>query len=478
MSSSSESNMAIAKTIIATIGSVAATAMVVRSIASEILPPEFQDYIAISVRNIFNKFSNQLTMMIDEYDGLEVNEVYEAAQIYLGSKISPTNTHRLKVSKPLKEKKFNVSMESNEEVVDFHNGQKYTWTWVCQQVGSRRSIYNPRDMNSTMRSEVRSFELTFHRKNKDIVLDSYLPHVINEAKLLKHENRTLKIHTVDHEMMHDLSEIWMPVNLDHPAKFETLAMDLEQKKKKILKDLDRFVERKEYYRKVGKAWKRGYLLYGPPGTGKSSLIAAMANYLNFDIYDLELTEITKNSDLRRVLLATANNSILVVEDIDCTIDLHDKLGNREADDDSPSKDKGGNKITLYGLLNFIDGLWSSCGDQRIIIFTTNHIEKLDPALLRPGRMDMHIHMAYCTPSGFKLLAANYLGGITQHKLFEEIEELIGRTAVTPAEVAEQLIKEDEVEVSLKGLIDFLNTKKEEQEETTTKEDDKIKEEKG
>ncbi|XP_059295436.1 protein HYPER-SENSITIVITY-RELATED 4-like [Lycium ferocissimum] len=477
MSSSSESNMAIAKTIIATIGSVAATAMVVRSIASEILPSEFQDYISVSVRNIFNKFSNQLTMVIDEFDGLDVNEVYEAAQIYLGSKISPTNTHRLKVSKPLKEKKFNVSMERNEEVVDFHNGQKYTWAWVCQQVGSRRSIYNPRDMNSTMRSEVRSFELTFHRKNKDIVLDSYLSHVINEAKLLKHENRTLKIHTVDHEMMHDLSEIWMPVNLDHPAKFETLAMDLEQKNK-ILKDLDRFVERKEYYRKVGKAWKRGYLLYGPPGTGKSSLIAAMANYLNFDIYDLELTEITKNSDLRRVLLATANNSILVVEDIDCTIDLHDKLGNREADDDSPSKDKGGNKITLSGLLNFIDGLWSSCGDQRIIIFTTNHIEKLDPALLRPGRMDMHIHMAYCTPSGFKLLAANYLGGITQHKLFEEIEELIGRTAVTPAEVAEQLIKEDEVEVSLKGLIDFLNTKKEEQEETTTEEDDKIKEEKG
>lgn len=103
------------------------------------------------------------------------------------------------------------------------------------------------------------------------------------------------------------------------------------------------------------------------------------------------------------------------------------------------------QITLSGLLNFIDGLWSSCGDQKIIIFTTNHIEKLDPALLRPGRMDMHIHMAYCTPCGFKLLAANYLG-IKEHKLFEEIEELIGKTALTPAEVAEQLMKEDEVDV--------------------------------
>lgn len=84
------------------------------------------------------------------------------------------------------------------------------------------------------------------------------------------------------------------------------------------------MQRKDYYRKVGKAWKRGYLLYGPPGTGKSSLIAAMANYLNFDIYDLELTEIGCNSELRRLLISMANRSILVVEDIDCTIEFQDR----------------------------------------------------------------------------------------------------------------------------------------------------------
>lgn len=114
------------------------------------------------------------------------------------------------------------------------------------------------------------------------------------------------------------------MNLDHPATFETLAMEQEQKTK-IMQDLERFVKRKDYYRRVGKAWKRGYLLYGPPGTGKSSLIAAMANYLNFDVYDLELTELRSNSDLRTLLVATANRSILVVEDIDCTIDLQDRL---------------------------------------------------------------------------------------------------------------------------------------------------------
>ena len=61
------------------------------------------------------------------------------------------------------------------------------------------------------------------------------------------------------------------------------------KKKIIIDDLERFLKRKEFSRGEGEAWKRGYLLFGPPGTGKSSLIATMANYLNFDVYDLELS---------------------------------------------------------------------------------------------------------------------------------------------------------------------------------------------
>lgn len=71
------------------------------------------------------------------------------------------------------------------------------------------------------------------------------------------------------------------MNLDHPATFETVAMESDAKEM-LMKDFERFMKRREHYRKVGKAWKRGYLLYGPPATGKSSLIADMANYLNFD----------------------------------------------------------------------------------------------------------------------------------------------------------------------------------------------------
>uniref|UniRef100_M8AZT5 Mitochondrial chaperone BCS1 n=1 Tax=Aegilops tauschii TaxID=37682 RepID=M8AZT5_AEGTA len=112
-------------------------------------------------------------------------------------------------------------------------------------------------------------------------------------------------------------------------------------------------ESKEYYAKVGKAWKRGYLLYGPPGTGKSTMIAAMANFLDYDIYDLELTA-----------------------DIDCSVDF---TGKRRKDKKASSdKDSGNNdkpklpiepekddatKVTLSGLLNFIKGLWYACGEN-------------------------------------------------------------------------------------------------------------------
>ncbi|XLS61333.1 hypothetical protein HN51_015561 [Arachis hypogaea] len=212
----------------------------------------------------------------------------------------------------------------------------------------------------------------------------------------------------------------------------------------LLEDLNLFLGRKEYYKRVGKVWKRGYLLYGPPGTGKSSLIAAMANYLRFD---LDLEEVQCNSDLRKLLIGTGSKSILVIEDIDCSVQLH----NRE--------DAHGTNVSLSGLLNFIDGLWSSCGEERIVICTTNDKERLDPALLRPGRMDLHIHMSYCSFTAFKTLASNYLRIQNHHHpMFDDIQGLLDKVNATPAEVAGELMKSENVNIALKGLINFLQSK--------------------
>ncbi|KAI3996134.1 hypothetical protein MKX01_031488 [Papaver californicum] len=429
-----------------------------------ILSPTRRLFVRTVIPNTIN------TLSIKEYQGVGGfhNQVFEAAETFLNAKISPT-MQGLELSKTAKDKRVNISVNKRSQVIeDDFEGIKLSWRMVggisssastnrMRPMQMHRSAYSDGfyqvdpAAESTDESLTR-FELSFDEKHYGKVVESYIPYVLKRAKELSDENKTLKIYSSGCHDRGGGGGGGGGVNLQHPSTFETLAMDSELKKE-IKDDLDRFVKRRDFYAKVGKAWKRGYLLYGPPGTGKSSLVAAMANYLNFDVYDLELTNVRSNSQLRSVLLGTKNRSILLIEDIDCSAQLQDR-----SKIEDPFRPKTRNtELTLSGLLNVIDGIWSSCGDEKIIIFTTNHKDKLDPALLRPGRMDKHIHMSYITPQGFRILASNYLS-INKHHLFEEIEELLKESETTPAEVAEQLMVSDDADVSLNGLIQFLKTK--------------------
>ncbi|MFS8010488.1 putative AAA-type ATPase domain-containing protein [Helianthus anomalus] len=130
---SSESKILMVKTIVSTIGSVAAASMVVRSVARDYLPTEFQDYLYFGLRNFINKLFRQLTVVIYESDGIQENEIYNAATIYLGSPTS-SETHRLKITKNHSEKNINVAMEINDEFIDVYNGVKFKWSLVSKEL--------------------------------------------------------------------------------------------------------------------------------------------------------------------------------------------------------------------------------------------------------------------------------------------------------------------------------------------------------
>ncbi|GLJ55342.1 hypothetical protein SUGI_1187510 [Cryptomeria japonica] len=438
------------------LGTLMTTIFFIRTLLKECLPPEFYDRLILLLSRLVKFLSCYITIVIEEYDGMRISEVYESVQTYLSTR-SYSTADRLKLNKPENGRAFTFTLDREQQVMDKFQGIKVWWTFRTRELKQPRHFWN------SISDEKRYFELQCHKKDKAKVFDTYLPHILVEGKILELKNRHRKIYT--NKGNNGLS--WTPVVFDHPTTFQTLALDPELKND-IMEDLTKFSQREKYYKKVGRAWKRGYLLYGPPGTGKSSMIAAISNFLEYDIYDLELTDVRSNTELRKLLIATTNKSVIVIEDIDCSLDLTDrkKKPKRESKEEpdpatgKPENEAPESMVTLSGVLNFTDGLWSCCGSERIIIFTTNYVERLDPALLRSGRMDKHIHLSFCTFSAFKVLARNYLG-VEDHPLFEKIEVSMEAAQITPADVSEELMRaSDNPTAALQNLIVGLGRAKE------------------
>lgn len=151
----------------------------------------------------------------------------------------------------------------------------------------------------------------------------------------------------------------------------------EGKKQFIIQDIRKFQESEEWYLNASIPYKRGYCLFGPPGTGKTTLALSLANFLQRDVYCLNLNSIDDDSRLPYCFSAMGPNSILLIEDIDKVFSGRENV-------------KEGSKITFSSLLNCLDGAFYKHG--LVTIITTNHIDKLDEALLRTGRIDLKIEV--------------------------------------------------------------------------------------
>ncbi|KAI1198043.1 BCS1 N terminal-domain-containing protein [Nemania serpens] len=179
---------------------------------------------------------------------------------------------------------------------------------------------------------------------------------------------------------------WVPLGV--PRRKRPLASVVLDKgvKDDIVNDAKDFLARRQWYVDRGIPYRRGYLLYGPPGSGKSSFIQALAGELDYSVAMINLSEIGVTDDkLAFLLTKLPERSIVLLEDADSAFVNRKSRG---ADGYS------GGTVTFSGLLNALDGL--SAGEERIAFLTTNHIELLDPALIRPGRVDMMVRIGEAT----------------------------------------------------------------------------------
>ena len=218
---------------------------------------------------------------------------------------------------------------------------------------------------------------------------------------------------------------WSEIASRPSRSMDTVIFDAKQKAT-LVKDMDEYLqpETMKWYADHGIPYRRGYLFFGPPGTGKSSLCFALAGHFRLPLYCLSLQEPSMTEeDLAALFDSLPRQCIAVLEDVDCA-----GLVVRTSSENS--KEKNGS-ISLSALLNIIDGVASQEG--RVLIMTTNRVEVLDTALVRPGRVDLRIEFELASKDDARRL----FDGIYDEKnsvLGEEFAKNIPDNVVSAAEI--------------------------------------------
>ncbi|KAI1105661.1 mitochondrial chaperone BCS1 [Jackrogersella minutella] len=175
---------------------------------------------------------------------------------------------------------------------------------------------------------------------------------------------------------------WQPKSRKPIRRLETVHFN-DKLKRDLLADIRKYLDpnTKKSYERRSMPYRRGYLFYGPPGTGKSSLSTALAGEFGLDLYEVKIPSVATDQDLEQMFQEVPPQCIVLLEDIDAI------WTKRESTNHDQHREAITN-CTLSGLLNVLDGVGSPEG--RIVILTTNKPERLDSALVRPGRVDMKI----------------------------------------------------------------------------------------
>ena len=260
-----------------------------------------------------------------------------------------------------------IELKTNEDKWDFSPGygRHFFWYNYWPVVIHREMEEGDKVSHNNKRKE--QFIITMLGRDRTKIVN-----FINQAMSLKVENE-------NNTPVYVYSSYW--------RKFKKSDRSLDSiflpqmMKTEIINDLTWFFNSKKWYSDRGIPYRRGYLFHGQPGTGKSSLVMALASLFQKPIYYINLNAVNEDNDLFDIM-DVKNNSIVLIEDIDA---LDATIKRKEPKKEGEEEKENKSTISLSGLLNAIDGVASPEG--RILIMSTNHIDRLDPALIRPGRVD-------------------------------------------------------------------------------------------
>jgi chaperone BCS1 len=202
---------------------------------------------------------------------------------------------------------------------------------------------------------------------------------------------------------------WQPLPSRPKRPIDTVFLP-EAQKAEILRDVEWFFGAREWYASRGLSHRRGHLYYGIPRTGKTTLVTAIASHFARPIYIINLATVKNDNELLQAFLTAGVNAIILIEDVDCIGVAHKRVVETKPTGSpldvlgkAPAEVAEG--VTLSGLLNAIDGVTAS--DGRLLCMTTNHIDKLDPALIGEARIDKRFEIGPLTPRLVEVMAERF-----------------------------------------------------------------------